>query len=250
MRLVFVALWTVLCTPLVLGPLAARCAGRIVSMRWGAWVCHVWARGLLRVLGVRFSAEGPTPPRGAFIASNHTSWLDILVLSAWTPTNFIAKKEVAKIPGIGLLSGLIGTQFLNRQSQRDAHRLASKLRSMLKEGLGITLFPEGYCADGHSLLPFRPALFGGAAELGTPCVPITITYDLPDVVWNDGTGIGSHAHRMLKARRLDRGGAPIQARIQVGPTMQSTDRKLLARTIEKEVRKRFRPFAPASKSVR
>lgn len=250
MRLVLVVLWTLLCTPLVLAPLVARLGGRVASMRWGARVCHVWARGLLRVFGVRFTVEGPPPPRGAFLASNHTTWLDILVLSAWTPTNFIAKKEVAQIPGIGFLSGLVGTQFLDRESRRDAHRLANELRALLQGGLEITLFPEGYCADGHSLLPFRPPLFGAAAELQTPCVPIAVTYDLPEVVWNDGTEIATHAKRMLRARRNDRGSAPIHAQIQVCPALRGTDRKLLARMIEEEVRKKFRPFAPASEPVR
>jgi len=248
-RLILVVLWTLLCTPLVLAPLLARLGGRVASMRWGARACHVWARGLLRIFGVRIQVDGPAPPRGAFLASNHTTWLDILVLSAWTPTNFIAKKEVARIPGIGFLSGLVGTQFLDRESRRDAHRLASELRAMLHGGLEITLFPEGYCADGHSLLPFRPALFGAAAELQTPCVPIAVTYDLPQVVWNDGREISAHARHMLKARRLDRGRAPIQARIHVAPAMHGSDRKLLARMIEEEVRKRFRPFAPASEPV-
>ena len=86
---------------------------------------------MLRVFGVRFQASGPMPPRGAFLASNHTTWLDILVISAWMPTNFIAKKEVGHIPGIGFLSGLVGTLFLDRESQRDAHRLSQELRALL-----------------------------------------------------------------------------------------------------------------------
>ena len=250
MRLILAVLWTVLCTPLLIGPLLARLGGRVASMRWGARVCHVWARGMLRVFGVRFQASGPMPPRGAFLASNHTTWLDILVISAWMPTNFIAKKEVGHIPGIGFLSGLVGTLFLDRESQRDAHRLSQELRALLAGGLEITLFPEGYCADGHSLLPFRAPLFGAAAELQQPCVPLCIRYDLPQVVWNDGSGIGAHSRRMLKARRLDRGRAPIQATIQAAPAMRGSDRKLLARMIEEEVRKRFTPFAPASEPVR
>lgn len=216
-------------------------------MRWGARVCHLWSRGLLRVFGVRLVIEGPPPPPGAFLTSNHTTWLDILVLSAWKPTNFIAKQEVAKIPGIGFLSGFAGTLFLNRESRRDAHRMAHELETLLAGGLEITLFPEGYCADGHSLLPFRPPLFGPAATLQTPCVPIAIRYDLPDVVWNDGSAVADHAARMLRARRANRGRAPIVATLRAAPPLHGSDRKLLARMVEEQVRQLFVPFARGQK---
>lgn len=237
-------LWTVVCIPLLIIPITMRLFGRVASMRWGARVTHVWARGMLRLFGVRLEAQGPRPPAGAFLVSNHTTWLDILVISAWQPTNFIAKKEVAQIPAIGFLSGFVGTLFLDRERRRDAHRLALEIKPLIAGGLEITLFPEGYCADGHSLLPFRPALFGAAAELDTPCLPIAVTYDLPEVVWNDGSGIGAHTKRMLRARQQDRGHAPIHARVSTAPARHGSDRKLLARVIEEEVRRLFKPFAP------
>jgi 1-acyl-sn-glycerol-3-phosphate acyltransferase len=242
-RFALVFVWTLLCTPLLIVPIFARLFGKVPSMRWGARVCHVWARGLLRALGVRLQFEGPPPPRGAFLASNHTTWLDILVLAAWQPTNFIAKREVAKIPFLGVLSGFAGTLYLNRESRRDAHRLAQNLEALLVGGLEITLFPEGYCADGIDLLPFRPPLFDAAATLQSPCVPIAIRYDFAAVVWNDGSTVGNHASRMLKARKADRGRAPIVATLITGPALHGSDRKLLARMVEEQVRARFVPFA-------
>ena len=243
MRFALVFVWTLLCTPLLVAPVLARLFGKVPSMRWGARVCHVWSRGLLRAFGVQLRFEGPAPPHGAFLASNHTTWLDILVLAAWRPTNFIAKREVAKIPFIGLLSGFAGTLFLNRESRRDAHRLAQELEPLLAGGLEITLFPEGYCADGVELLPFRPPLFDAAATLQSPCVPIAIRYDLAAVVWNDGSSVGDHAGRMLKARKADRGRTPIVATLITAPALHGSDRKLLARMVEEQVRARFVPFA-------
>jgi 1-acyl-sn-glycerol-3-phosphate acyltransferase len=246
-RFALVFVWTLVCTPLLVVPLGARLFGKVPSMRWGARVCHVWARGLLRVFGVKVHCEGPRPPRGAFLTSNHTTWLDILVLAAWQPTNFIAKREVARIPLLGFLSGFAGTLFLNRESRRDAHRLAQDLETLLAGGLEITLFPEGYCADGAELLPFRPPLFDAAARLQSPCVPIAIRYDLAAVAWNDGSPVGNHASRMLKARRADRGRAPIVATLISAPALRGSDRKLLARMVEEQVRKSFVPFARPKK---
>lgn len=239
-------LWTLACTPLLWWPVLCLVRGPVRSMRAGAWVCHVWARGLLRVLGVVIDVQGPEPPHGAFLVSNHVSWLDILVLAAWQPTNFVAKQEVAQIPAIGFLSRFVGTLFLNRESRRDAHRLAGDLRRYLADGAEITLFPEGYCADGHRLLPFKPSLLGAAAELGTPCVPVALSYDLQQVVWNDGSTAAAHAGRLMKARRLDRGRKPIRAKLVAGPAIIDRDRKQLTRRLAEEIAANFTPFAPPS----
>lgn len=247
MRLLLAVLWTLLCSPLLLGPVFARLGGRPLQMRLGSRVCQLWARGMLRVLGVRAVVDGPPPPREAFVASNHVSWLDILVIAAWRPTTFIAKKEVAHIPAIGFFAGLVGTLFLDRESRRDAHRLAQDLQTLLHGGAGVTLFPEGYCADGASLLPFRASLFAPAAQLALPCVPVAISYDFAPVVWNDGSTAAAHAGRLMRARAADRGRAPIRCRLRLGPALRARDRKDLAQRVRDEIEARFLPFALPSR---
>ena len=52
-------------------------------------------RIVCRILGIRVKVIGaPTVTGPTLIASNHVSWLDIMVLSAVAPLSFIAKREV------------------------------------------------------------------------------------------------------------------------------------------------------------
>lgn len=243
LRRLLIVVWTLVCSPMLFIPIVGGVGNRVRRMRLGAWVTRAWARGMLRIIGVRIAAEGPMPPPGAFIASNHTSWLDILVLSAWTPTNFIAKKEVAQIPLIGFFAGYAGTLFLNRESRRDAHRMAQELHQLLAGGLCITLFPEGFCADGQQLMPFRASLFGAAAQLATPCVPVSIHYNLPAVIWNDGSSAALHCKQLLQARRSKLGSRRIVAHLHAGPAISNSHRKQLANQLQASVHATFVPYA-------
>jgi len=208
-------------------------------MRLGALVCQLWARGTLRILRVRYQLEGELPPPGSFVVSNHVSWVDILLLASVYPSNFIAKKEVGKIPLVGFLSQYAGTLFIDRERARDAHRMGEELRDLFEAGLTISIFPEGYCADGQSLLPFKSSLFGAAAELEVPCVPAAVHYTLPEIVWNDESTVPNHARRLLRAARKSGG---IQARVSFGPPLHSPDRKNLAAQAERQVATMFRPM--------
>src|SRR4051812_18939807 len=71
-------------------------------------------RALCRVLRVRIDAVGkPSLGQPTLIVSNHVSWLDILVLSAICPVAFIAKKEVASWPIVGITAKLTNTIFVD-----------------------------------------------------------------------------------------------------------------------------------------
>lgn len=61
-------------------------------------------RRTLRVLSVKIRTAGTVPTRG-LIVSNHLSYLDILVLSAITPSVFVSKSEVKYWPVFGTSRG-------------------------------------------------------------------------------------------------------------------------------------------------
>ena len=55
-------------------------------------------RMICGLLGIRLRVIGQPPRQGpVLIASNHVSWIDILVLSAIAPLSFIAKREVGPL---------------------------------------------------------------------------------------------------------------------------------------------------------
>ena len=57
---------------------------------------HWYHRKVCRILGIRLHIEGDVPPGPVLLVSNHTSWLDIPVLSAVAPVSFVAKSEVSR----------------------------------------------------------------------------------------------------------------------------------------------------------
>ena len=72
-------------------------------------------RFLCRMFGIRLKVIGtPVRSHGALIVANHTSWLDILVISATTRVSFVAKAEVQTWPFFSTLARLQETLFVDR----------------------------------------------------------------------------------------------------------------------------------------
>lgn len=141
---------------------------------------------LCRVLGIRLVIHGRRQTRGSVLyIGNHSSWLDIPVLSAAIPASFVAKSEIEGWPIFGFLSKLQRTVFVQREKRSRTAESRDVLVERLRAGDNLILFPEGTSSDGNRVLPFKSALFG-AAEIevarrdGTmgPVVvqPVTVTY--------------------------------------------------------------------------
>jgi 1-acyl-sn-glycerol-3-phosphate acyltransferase len=130
-----------------------------------------------RILGVRLKIVGTPPTEGpALIASNHVSWLDIVILSAVAPLSFIAKREVNGWPFFGSLARLQRTVFVHRDRRHATGNSRDEMRDRLKQGDILVLFPEGTSSDGHRVLPFKSSFFGAAEYPGVVVQPVTIAY--------------------------------------------------------------------------
>ena len=165
--------WTVLLIPLQLAALVFdRRAARRIPLYYHRVCC--------RLLGVRvlvrgeISRETPT-----LFACNHSSYLDITVLSSVVEGSFVAKVEIAGWPFFGLLAKLQRSVFIERRSQ-NAARHRDEVAERLAAGDNLFLFPEGTSTDGNRVRPFRSALFAVAGrEVGgrALCVqPVSIAY--------------------------------------------------------------------------
>ena len=118
------------------------------------WVC----RTALRLFGLKLTQRGvPMTHAGAWV-SNHTSWLDIFVLNATGPLYFVSKSEVAGWPGIGWLARATGTLFVERRRSAALDQ-QNDLKTRLKAGQRLWVFPEGTSTDGKRVLPFKTTLF-------------------------------------------------------------------------------------------
>lgn len=148
-------------------------AGRATLMR-------VLARGVLRALGIRHTLRGRLPRRGALIVANHVSWLDVVVLLAYTPAQPLAKREVRSWPVIGAIGAAAGTVFIDRDRPRALPATVSDIADALRAGHLVAAFPEGTTWCGRSSGRFRSALFQAAIDAGAPVAPVTLNFKLGD----------------------------------------------------------------------
>ena len=85
------------------------------------------------LLGIRLRVIGQPPRQGpVLIASNHVSWLDIVVLSAVAPLSFIAKREVGRWPFFGSLARLQRTVFVDRDRRHATGNARDEMRERLQ----------------------------------------------------------------------------------------------------------------------
>ena len=191
-RGLWIALWTLLSMPVQALLIALPGRGKV-------WFARVYWSTMCRLLGLRVRVIGPRLRRRAaggrpvVYVSNHSSWLDILVLGGRLEACFIAKEEVAGWPLVSWIAKLGRTVYVRRKRTSIAGE-RDDMRDRLAAGDNLILFPEGTTSDGSRVLPFRSA-FLSIAEL-----PVT-----PDgQTAARAAGVG----RLRPARRTCRPGAP------------------------------------------
>jgi 1-acyl-sn-glycerol-3-phosphate acyltransferase len=138
---------------------------------------QVWARKMLRILGIGLEVRGKPPTRGpVLLVANHLSWLDILVMHASRHCRFVSKSEVRHWPLIGTLATGAGTLYIEREKRRDAMRVVHHMAERLKEGDIVAVFPEGTTTDGTALLPFHGNLIQAAISAIAPVQPVGLRF--------------------------------------------------------------------------
>ncbi len=204
-----------------------------------------------RLLGIRIHVHGKMAMnRPLMLAANHSSWADIVVLSAVAEVSFIAKSQVATWPLFGLFAKLQRSVFVEREKRGRTHDQASEIATRLTDGDVMVLFAEGTTSDGNRVLPFKTSLFGAAQvairETSAETVtiqPVTIAYTRvhglpmgrfhrPVIAWPGDVELGPSLIGMLKEGAYDvdvRFGEPVEID-------SKSDRKALARLMEERVR--------------
>jgi 1-acyl-sn-glycerol-3-phosphate acyltransferase len=157
-----------------------RLGGRL-SERTRIEVLHRWSRRTLPRMGIRVEVKG-APLGAGLIASNHLSYLDILVYSAVAPCAFVAKREIRAWPAVGWIATLACTIYVDRSRRSETHAIQPEIQSALASGLRLFLFPEGTSSDGSRVLPFHSSLFQPAVDLQAPVFAASIEYFIPDGV--------------------------------------------------------------------
>ncbi len=196
------------------------------------------ARRVLELHGVSVEADGPLPFGPAILASNHVSWLDPLVVASLVPCAPLSKADVTRWPVVGTIARELGVLFVSRGDTRSGARALNAAADALALGVSVLNFPEGTTTEGKDVLPFRIGMFGLAARLGVPVVPVAIRYDPPSLAWVGAATFLPH-YLTLAARRRTRAfvrlGAPVLPRsgersAELARSMHAAVTRLLAET--------------------
>jgi acyl carrier protein len=144
-----------------------------LDWRWQA--IRGLARAVLTGIGVPVSVEGLSrlPKGNAVAVFNHSSYMDVLVLSSVLPQKpaYVAKREFARHPFIGPFMRRLGTLFVERFDTCASLADTETAIAAAREGRTLVFFPEGAFTRRAGLSEFYLGAFKVAAEAGLPVVP-------------------------------------------------------------------------------
>ncbi len=135
-----------------------------------------WSRWICQSFGVRIRPGSVLRGPPMLIVANHSSWLDILVLSSLGHLHFVSKAEIASWPFIGRIAKIAGVIFHTRGSSDSLSDAAEAIMRSLQSGGYAVIFPEGGVNDAVCIRRFHARLFKAAIETGCPVQPICIRY--------------------------------------------------------------------------
>jgi 1-acyl-sn-glycerol-3-phosphate acyltransferase len=98
----------------------------------------------------------------------------------------LAKKELLKVPILGVGMGFVNVMAIDRTNRESAFRTADAAVRRIQSGVSFAIFVEGTRAKPGELLPFKKGAFYMAKQAGVPVVPIAIRNS--DVLMGKGTG--------------------------------------------------------------
>ncbi|XP_073141872.1 lysophospholipid acyltransferase LPEAT1 isoform X2 [Henckelia pumila] len=117
--------------------------------------------------------------RPGAIVSNHVSYVDILFHMSSSFPSFVAKRSVAKLPLVGLISKCLGCVYVQRElKSSDFKGVSAVVNERIREAHQnefapkFMLFPEGTTTNGDYILPFKSGAFLAKA----PVLPVILRY--------------------------------------------------------------------------
>jgi 1-acyl-sn-glycerol-3-phosphate acyltransferase len=152
----------------------------LVGRREWVYPIAMWgARQWLRLSGMRVCVRGleQLDPRRTYIfISNHRSYLDTATLFAYTGRRIglFAKKELLKVPILGVGMGFVKILAIDRSSRERALSTVRTATESIRSGVSFGVFAEGTRARPGQLLPFKKGAFYMAVETGVSVVPVAM----------------------------------------------------------------------------
>lgn len=149
------------------------------------------ARNWLRLSGVKVHVTGRehVDPKQTYVfVSNHRSYLDTATLFIHTGRRIgvLAKKELLKVPILGVGMGFVNVMAIDRSNRERARATTDAATARIRSGISFGVFVEGTRARPGEMLPFKKGAFYMAAQAGVPIVPVVMKNT--DELMGKGTG--------------------------------------------------------------
>ena len=129
--------------------------------------------------GVKLEVNGKEniPNQACLFVANHISFFDIVVTYPLmiSPTGYIAKKELEKVPFLSWIMRFVNCIFLDRKDPRNGLKAVLSAADMIKSGISVFLFPEGTRSKTGKMGEFKDGGFKIATKSKAPVVPVGIT---------------------------------------------------------------------------
>lgn len=168
---------------------------------------RIFLGGIARIAGARVALSGAPSRKGAFLLSNHVSWLDIPVISGASGSAFVAHSGLADVGLLKWLCEMNGTVFVARHERRSVHAQVEQVRAAATDTGALTVFPEGTTSDGLGLLPFKSSLLSALdpPPAGIAIQPVWLDYgpDVPALAWvGDERGLDNFLKILARRRPI------------------------------------------------
>jgi 1-acyl-sn-glycerol-3-phosphate acyltransferase len=141
--------------------------------------------------------------KGILIIANHTSFLDIFVLSALFGSVFVSKAEVKYYPIIGQIAWLMGVIFLDRKSSHEKLKVINTIVNTCSNQI-LVVFPQGTTSRIAKQLPFQRGVFK-TVELNPEIslLPVTLYYkEDAKIAWVPSQSLKENVKRVCSQRTL------------------------------------------------
>ena len=146
---------------------------------WGYWPARIWARIVLWLLLIPVKVEGHThleQGQSYVFVANHQGAFDIFLVYGYLNRNFkwMMKYQLRQIPVVGYTCAKAHHIFVDKRGPKKIKASYDAAHETLKDGISLTVFPEGARTFTGHMGVFKRGAFALADELQLPVVPLTI----------------------------------------------------------------------------